>query len=58
VSQKRLRKNLNSDDHFERPFSFMAMKGKLQNQEKHKQDINAEDGVRLSVPVETSKPLN
>jgi hypothetical protein len=27
-----LRKNLNSDDHFHRPFSFMAMKGKLRNQ--------------------------
>jgi hypothetical protein len=27
VSQKHLRKNLNSDEHFERPFSFMAMKG-------------------------------
>jgi hypothetical protein len=56
--QKLSRKKLSSDDHFDRSFSFMGMKGKLQNQEKHKQDINAEDGVRLSVPVETSKPLN
>jgi hypothetical protein len=32
VSQKRLRKNLNSDDHFDRPFSFVAMKGKIPNQ--------------------------
>jgi hypothetical protein len=29
VSQKRLQKNLNSDEHFDRSFSFMAMKGKL-----------------------------
>jgi len=27
-------KNLDSDEHFDRRFSFMAMKGKLQNQEK------------------------
>jgi hypothetical protein len=26
------RKNLNSDDHFDRSFSFMAMKDKLRNQ--------------------------
>jgi hypothetical protein len=25
-------KNLNSDDHFDRPFSFMAMTGSSQNQ--------------------------
>jgi hypothetical protein len=29
-------KNLNSDDHFDRSFSFVAMKGKLQNQKKAK----------------------
>jgi hypothetical protein len=28
------KKNLSSDGHFERPFSFMAMKAKLQNHEK------------------------
>jgi hypothetical protein len=27
----RFGKKLNSDDHFDRPFSFMAMKGKLRN---------------------------
>jgi hypothetical protein len=26
------RKKLNSNDHFDRPFSFMGVKGKLQNQ--------------------------
>jgi len=26
------RKNLDSDDHFDRSFSFMEMKGKLRNQ--------------------------
>jgi hypothetical protein len=26
------RQNLNSDDHFDRPFLFMPMKGKIQNQ--------------------------
>jgi hypothetical protein len=28
------KKNLDSDDHFDRPFSFMAVKGKLRNQKK------------------------
>jgi hypothetical protein len=32
-------KNLNSDDHFERPFLFMGMKGKLRNQ-KEKDHLN------------------
>jgi hypothetical protein len=32
VSQKRLRKNLNSDEHFDGSFSFMAMEEKPQNQ--------------------------
>jgi len=27
-------KKLNLDDHFDRPFSFMAVKGKLRNQKK------------------------
>jgi hypothetical protein len=30
------KKNLDSDDHFERPFSFMAVKGKLRNQKERK----------------------
>ena len=34
----------------------MGMKGKLQNQEKHEQDISREDGARLSFPEETSEP--
>jgi hypothetical protein len=41
VSQKRLRKNLNSDDHFDRPFSFMAMKGKPQQQLEQKKYENS-----------------
>ena len=36
----------------------MTVKGKLQSQEKDEQDTSREGGVRLSVPVETSKPLN
>jgi hypothetical protein len=32
-------KNLNSHDHFERPFSFMGMKGKLPN-EKERNHLN------------------
>jgi hypothetical protein len=36
VSQKRLRKNLNPDEHFDRLFSFMAMKGSSQNQSSNK----------------------
>jgi hypothetical protein len=33
-TQKLLRKNLSPNDHFDRPFSFMAVKGKLRNQKK------------------------
>jgi len=31
-ARKFFRKSLDSDDHFDRPFSFMAMKGKIPNQ--------------------------
>jgi hypothetical protein len=36
------KKNLSLDGHFDRPFSFMAMKGKLQNQTKEKERKNNE----------------
>ena len=49
-------KNLNSDDHFDRSFSLMAMKGNYRIRKKHGQDISREDGARLSFPVETSEP--
>src|SRR6266487_4136884 len=35
-TRKLFRKNLDSDDHFDCPFLFMAMKGKLQQQLEHK----------------------
>jgi hypothetical protein len=35
-TQKLLQKNHQSDEHFERPFSFMAVKGKLRNQKERK----------------------
>jgi len=31
------RKNLDSDDHFDRPFLFMGVKGKLRNQKERDQ---------------------
>jgi hypothetical protein len=36
---------------FDRSFAPYHNERKLQNYQKHKQDITAEDGVRLSVPV-------
>ena len=56
VSQKRLRKILNSDEHFDRSFSFIAMKGNYRIRKRHERDISREDGARLSFPVETSEP--
>jgi hypothetical protein len=49
-------KNPNSDDHFDRCFSSYPNERKLQNHEKHNQDISQEDGARLSFPVKASNP--
>jgi len=37
---------------------LIPMKGNYRIMKNIKQDISAEDGVRLSVPVEASKPLD
>jgi hypothetical protein len=46
VSRKRLRKNLNSDDHFDRSFSFMAMKGKSRTQPQQQLEQKYENSKR------------
>jgi hypothetical protein len=40
--QKFSRKNLNSDDHFDRSFSFIAMEDNLRNQSSNKRKKNNE----------------
>jgi hypothetical protein len=50
---KAFSKKLNSDDHFDRSFSPYPNEREQQQHEKHKQDIRAEEGMRISVPVET-----
>jgi len=46
------RKKLNSDDHFDRPFLFMGMKGKLPNQ-KEKDHLNNNPSLKK---IATSYP--
>jgi len=38
AKRKRLRRNLNSDDHFDRSFSFVAMEGEQRKQKKRKEE--------------------
>src|SRR4030095_5770261 len=49
------KKNLNSDDHFDRAFSFVAMKGKLRNQNKRRKENNeSTDSVQKNTNSSTS----
>jgi len=38
--RKRRRKNLNSDDHFDRSFAFVAMEGKNEIKKNHNFTVN------------------
>jgi len=40
-TRKLFRKNLDSDDHFDCPFLFMAMRGKLRNQKEKNHNLMA-----------------